>query len=142
MVGPAGTHPCLLTLVERKTGFLIVKKLRARTAAAVNEAILDAFKGNEHWLKSITLDNGTEFHDFKAIEKTTGTTIFFCHPHHSWERGTNENTNGLLRQYIPKGVSMKNLNEHWCEATATALNVRPRKRLCYKSPAHIFSLSS
>ena len=141
VVGPVGTHPCLLTLVERKTGYLIVKKLHSRSAAAVNAAILETFKGNAHWMRSLTVDNGTEFHDFKTVEHELGTKVYFCHPHHSWERGTNENTNGLLRQYIPKGVPMKPLTQHWCDTTATALNVRPRKRLCYQSPAHVFPLT-
>jgi IS30 family transposase len=85
--------------------------------------------------KTITSDNGTEFHDYKKIEKATGVPIYFANPYHSWERGTNENTNGLIRQYLPKRKSMKDVTQHHCNAIALHLNIRPRKRHSYKSPA-------
>jgi transposase, IS30 family len=83
----------------------------------------------------MTADNGTEFNGYEAIEATTGVIFYFAHPHHSWERGTNENTNGLIRQYIPKGQSMKTLTQEACDIIAKRLNDRPRKRLEYQTPS-------
>lgn len=89
--------------------------------------------------KTVTADNGTEFHDYAAIERATGTAFYFATPHHSWERGTNENTNGLIRQYVPKGTSMAKLTQQRCNAIARALNNRPRKRLGFKTPQECFN---
>ena len=85
-------------------------------------------------LKPSPPDNGTEFHDNAQLERTTGVAFYFATPHHSWERGTNENTNGLIRQYVPKGTSMAKLTQQRCNAIARALNNRPRKRLGFKTP--------
>lgn len=84
--------------------------------------------------KTITADNGTEFHSYAEVEQKTGVKFYFAHPYHSWERGTNENTNGLLRQYLPKGQSMGKLTQQKCNAIAQQLNTRPRKRHNYKTP--------
>ena len=89
--------------------------------------------------KTITADNGTEFHDYKNIEIATGTTFYFATPYHSWERGTSENTNGLIRQYLPKGTSMASISQHRCNANARKLNSRPRKRLGYRTPEESFN---
>ena len=83
---------------------------------------------------TITSDNGTEFHGYSEIEAATGATIYFARPHHPWQRGTNENTNGLIRQYLPKGKSMANLTQKQCDAIAHKLNTRPRKRYNYETP--------
>jgi IS30 family transposase len=139
MVGPIGTSHCILTLVERKTRFVIIKKLRSRTAAEVNRALLEVFRDTPEWFKSLTVDNGTEFHGLREIERALGATIYYCNPHQSWERGTNENMNGLIRQYIPKKVSMHPITQAYCDSICTALNSRPRKRLLFRSPAQIFS---
>src|SRR3989442_555573 len=80
-------------------------------------------------VRTITVDNGTEFHEYVALEQATATRFYFATPHHAWERGTNENTNGLLRQYLPKRQSMAHLTQHDCNRIATKLNRRPRKRL-------------
>jgi IS30 family transposase len=80
------------------------------------------------------VDNGTEFHEYAALERATATRFYFATPHHAWERGTNENTNGLLRQYLPKGRSMARLTQHDCNRIARELNHRPRKRLAYRTP--------
>ncbi len=84
--------------------------------------------------KSITADNGTEFHDYADIERATGMRFFFATPYHSWERGTNENTNGLIRQYAPKGMNMTHITQHRCNAIARKLNTRPRERLGFRTP--------
>lgn len=87
-----------------------------------------------HRYLTITADNGTEFHGYRTVEAATGTTIYFARPYHPWERGTNENTNGLIRQYLPKGQSMARLTQTQCNAIALRLNTRPRKRLDYDTP--------
>ena len=88
--------------------------------------------------KSITADNGTEFHQYKKVELATNYPYYFANPHHSWERGTNENTNGLIRQYLIKGTSMEGLTQQRCNVIAAKLNTRPRKRLGYKTPEECF----
>ena len=89
-------------------------------------------------IKTITSDNGTEFHGYREIEAAGGVTFYFATPHHAWERGTNENTNGLIRQYLPKGQSLASLTQEKCDLIATHLNHRPRKRHGYKSPYECF----
>ena len=84
--------------------------------------------------KTITADNGTEFHGYAHLEERMGVPFYFCTPHHSWERGTNENTNGLIRQYLRKGETMKHLRQSRCDQIAKKLNSRPRKRLGWKTP--------
>ena len=90
-------------------------------------------------VKTITLDNGTEFHDYKSVEDRFGVEFFFATPYHSWERGTNENTNGLIRQYLPKGMCFKNLTQADCDRIAAKLNNRPRERLAFRTPAEMFA---
>ena len=89
-------------------------------------------------MRTITVDNGTEFHDYAGIARRTTTRFYFATPHHSWERGTNENTNGLLRQYLPKGASMAHLTQAACDRIANHLNSRPRKRLGYRTPEECY----
>lgn len=83
-------------------------------------------------------DNGTEFHGYAEIEQATKTLFYFATPYHSWERGSNENANGLVRQYLPKGSSLKTLTQKQCDAIAEELNTRPRKRLGFKTPKECF----
>lgn len=84
---------------------------------------------------------GTEFHDYKTLEARFPVLCYFATPYHSWERGSNENLNGLIRQYIPKGVCMKNLTQKECDQIAHELNIRPRKRHGYKTPLEIYHAS-
>jgi len=135
-------HHCILTLVERKSGFAIIKKLESRTTASVNQAALDAIKEHQARFKTITFDNGTEFHGYAEIERHFPLKCYFATPYHSWERGTNENLNGLIRQYIPKKVSMSTVTQAYCDAIAARLNFRPRKRHGYKSPQEVYYRSS
>jgi len=134
-------HNCLLTLVERKTGFLIIKKLPARTAALTTAAALEAIKEDYHQFKTITFDNGTEFHGYKTIEESQLVMCFFATPYHSWERGTNENTNGLIRQYLPKGHTMESIDQTMCDAISHKLNTRPRKRMDFLTPENVYKSS-
>jgi len=134
-----GDHHCLVTIVDRKTGYVVIGKLRARTKEHTNHRTVRLMRRHPQRFKTITADNGTEFHDYAQLERTTGVAFYFATPHHSWERGTNENTNGLIRQYVPKGTSMAHLSQHHCNAIARALNNRPRKRLGFKTPQECFN---
>ncbi len=137
VVGRDKKH-CIVTLVERKSGFVIIKKIPARTADNVNTVCIQAIKEHGKMFKSITFDNGTEFHGYQKLEEEYLITCYFATPYHSWERGTNENTNGLIRQYIPKGSCMKHITQKHCNRIAQILNNRPRKRHCYKTPAEVY----
>ena len=138
IVSPLDRH-CVVTLVERVTGCLLVGKLRARSVAATNRRVIQLIRPLRHLFKTITVDNGTEFHGYRDIERATGTTFYFATPYHSWERGTNENTNGLIRQYIAKRSSMKHLTQRMCTEIALKLNNRPRKRHSFLSPIEILA---
>jgi IS30 family transposase len=123
---------CILTLVDRLTRFLIIRKLRNKTTAEVEKQLIPII--SKFQIKTITADNGTEWHGYKQIEEKTTTTWYFAEPYHSWERGTNENTNGLIRQYLPKKKSMHGLTQLECEQIAQRLNRRPRKILNFDCP--------
>jgi IS30 family transposase len=138
IVSPVDRH-CVLTLVDRVAGCVLLGKLRSRTVAATNRRVLQLIRAHRHLFKTITVDNGTEFHGYRDIERATGATFYFATPYHSWERGTNENTNGLIRQYIRKRESMKHLTQARCTEIAVKLNNRPRKRHAYLSPIEIFA---
>lgn len=139
IVSAVDSH-CVVTLVERATGCVLLGKLRARSVAETNRRVLGLIRAQPHLFKTITVDNGTEFHGYREIERRTGTTFYFATPYHSWERGTNENTNGLIRQYIPKRSSMKNLTQAQCTTIARSLNNRPRKRHRFLSPIEVLDL--
>ena len=136
------TKPCIVTLVERSTGYVMIGKLRARTVAELNRATIALISGAPSPVHTITADNGTEFHGYTQIESATGARFFFATPHHSWERGSNENANGLIRQYLPKRKSMARLSQARCAKIATKLNTRPRKRLDYLTPKERYELLS
>ena len=140
MLGAGQAGPCVLTLVERKTGYVAIGKLQARTTAHVTRRASQLIRRQPRPVRTVTADNGTEFHDYGTIERRTATRFYFATPHHAWERGTNENTNGLIRQYLPKGQSMARLTQHDCNAIARQLNRRPRKRLGYRTPEECYEL--
>jgi IS30 family transposase len=129
-----GSKDCVITMVERVTGLVLIGKLADRTKEATTNRAIELIQSNRALFKTITADNGTEFHDYVRIEQVTGVMIYFATPYHSWERGTNENTNGLIRQYLPKRVSMHGLTQQRCGDIADKLNTRPRKRHDYLSP--------
>ena len=132
---------CVVTLVERKTGYLLVGKMRSRSTAELNRATFTLISRYPEAFRTITADNGTEFHGYRVLEALAGVPFYFATPHHSWERGTNENTNGLLRQYLPKGTSLASLTQNWCDVLANILNNRPRKRHAYQTPKTCFSVA-
>lgn len=133
-----GEKDCIVTVVERKSGYLLIGKLPNRTKDELNKRVVQLIGQYAHAFKTITADNGTEFHGYKDIEDVTGVPFYFATPHHSWERGSNENTNGLIRQYLPKGSSMAGLTQQQCSIIAKKLNTRPRKRHDYKTPEACF----
>lgn len=132
------SRDCILTLVERQTGYVLIGKMKARTAAEANRALLEVMARHPGRVRTITADNGTEFHWYKQIEAVSPVKFYFATPHHSWERGTNENTNGLIRQYLPKGKTMSGVRQSQCDLIAKQLNNRPRKRHGYKTPNQCF----
>ncbi len=129
---------CVLTLVERKTGFAIIKKLSARNTDEVTRAATHALRRHCRQFKTLTLDNGTEFHNYAVLEERFPLKVYFATPYHAWERGSNENFNGLLRQYLPKGTCMRNLTQAQCNHIADDLNHRPRKRHGFDTPANLY----
>ena len=138
VMGKDGRH-CLLTLVDRKTRRTRILKLKARQASEVNKALIREVRSGRVRLKSLTLDNGTEFHGFKELEEELGIEVYFAKPYHSWERGTNENTNGLIRQYLPKGMCFKELTQRRCDEIERELNDRPRKVLGFSTPNEAYA---
>ncbi len=139
VLGAGQAGACVLSMVERKTGYLLLGQLRQRTSAAVNHRAQQLIAAQPHPVQTITVDNGTEFHDYARLERATAARFYFATPHHAWERGTNENTNGLLRQYLPKRRSMAHLTQYDCNRIAAKLNRRPRKRLGYRTPEECYA---
>ncbi len=132
---PAGA----LTLVERKTGYVLIGALRSRTAAAFARRAIALIRAQPRKVRTITADNGSEMVGYRRIEQLTGVRFYFANPYHAWERGTNENTNGLVRQYWPKRRSLSHLTQRNCNAIARRLNTRPRKRLRYLTPEECYA---
>ena len=131
------TKHCALTLVDRKTRYTIVRNLMNKTVEEVNRVLIPLIW--EFGIKSLTADNGCEFHGYKEVEEETGVKWYFATPHHSWERGTSENTNGLIRQYLPKGMTMRFVTSEYMQFIQNRLNNRPRKILGMKTPWEVAS---
>ena len=128
----------LVTLTERKSRYTLIGLAKDKSAHNVTMTILKMLKGHHHKTHTITYDNGKEFAGHKTIEKQTGSKAYFAHPYHSWERGLNENTNGLIRQYFPKGSDFNKLNPAQIKAVQDKLNQRPRRCLDYETPESIY----
>ncbi|MGA8753532.1 IS30 family transposase, partial [Candidatus Deferrimicrobium sp.] len=127
------------SLVERKTGYLVLGKLATHTAAAFTERATRLIRAQPRPVRTVTADNGTELTGYRTIEQRTGARFYFARPYHAWERGTNENTNGLIREYLPKRRSMAALTQRDCTRIARQLNQRPRKRLGYRTPEECYA---
>ena len=129
----------ILTHVDRKSGYLIADKLSIVTAEILRETIVNRMKYlPKEKRRSITYDNGTEFSDHDRIQRFTQAEVYFCYPYHSWERGTNENTNGLVRQFFPKKSLFATITQRDVRKVERLLNNRPRKRLGYATPREVF----
>ena len=133
-----GHQEAMLSLVERRSRFTLLHKLERATSAAVTAAALTQLQPVAEKVKSITSDNGREFAGHQDIAATLGVDFYFAHPYAAWERGTNENTNGLVRQYFPKGSDFTSLTQDHVEAVVAKLNHRPRKVLGYRTPHEVF----
>lgn len=128
----------ILSLTERKSKLCLLKKVERNTAQAVEQAICELLRPLAAKVKTITSDNGREFANHQSVEKKLKARFYFAHPFAAWERGTNENTNGLVRQYFPKGSDFSKLTEQDIQRAMARLNNRPRKRLNYRTPQRVF----
>lgn len=129
----------IVTLVDRRSGYLVAYLLPKHRAELLTKLAVQKFRRIPNTKrKTMTFDNGTEFSDWERFEKQSGMVVYFAYPYHSWERGTNENTNGLLRQYFPKDLDFNTITPQELSQVVRRLNHRPRKRHNFKSPHQIF----
>ena len=134
--------PGVNTLLERKTGLFLITRVEDKTSTATVSAMEKRMSALPEILKkTITLDNGPENSDWQMMEERTSLKIFFAHPYHSWERGANENANGLLREYFPKGTDFATISDDELADVEYRLNSRPRKRLGWMSPLQAMSVA-
>jgi IS30 family transposase len=132
----------IATLVERHTRYVMLVKVTGKDTETVTNALIkNARKLPQELYKSLTWDRGKEMADHKRFTLATDIKVYFCDPHNPWQRGTNENTNGLLRQYFPKGIDLSAYSQARLNAVARKLNERPRKTLNYETPAERFHQS-
>ena len=136
-----GSHNSqIATLVERHTRYVMLARVKGKdTETVINALIKQAHKLPAELYKSLTWDRGKEMADHKRFTLATDIKVYFCDPHHPWQRGSNENTNGLLRQYFPKGMDLSNVSQAKLNAVARRLNERPRKTLNFETPAERFN---
>lgn len=135
-----GSSAAIATMVERVSGYLKAAKLARATAAETRSALGRRLRRHPHAKRrTTTVDNGTEFSEPDLLECALGMPVYFAHPYHSWEHGTNENTNGLLRQFFPKRTSLAHVTQRQVDRAVAILNNRPRKRLGYRSPSEVFN---
>jgi len=137
MIGK-GHHQAIVTLTERKSRFALLRKVEQRTADQVSKAMIDLLRPFSDQLYTLTSDNGKEFAEHEEIAKELKVDFFFAHPYAAWERGSNENMNGLIRQYIPKKSDFMSIGETEVELVMDRLNNRPRKCLGFMSPLEKF----
>ena len=137
VLGKQGTG-ALVTIAERKTRFYLVKKVNAKSAEEVRKATIELLRPYANYVHTITADNGSEFVEHEAIAEALKAKVYFAHPYSSWERGLNENSNGLLRQYIPKGVDLRLITDEDVDFAVKRINSRPRKCLGFRQPSVVF----
>lgn len=137
LLGKPQKH-AMLTLTERKSRFTLIGKVPRRTAQAVRRQVCKLLWPIKDKVHTLTSDHGKEFADHELIAETLQLKFYFAHPYAAWERGTNENTNGLLRQYFPKKSDFKTISNKKIEQTLAKLNFRPRKTLRFKTPFEVF----
>ena len=129
----------LVTIVERATKYTVSQPVDGKTAAAVTKATIALLKPIQDAVLTITADNGKEFAYHEKISKALNADVYFAHPYSSWERGLNENTNGLLRQYFPKKTDFKRVTQREVKRAVDKLNTRPRKLLGFKTPGDLMA---
>ena len=128
----------LLNLVDRKNLFTRIEPVLSKQADHVADVIIAALSDIKGQVHTLTMDNGNEFFQHKRVAKALQAKVYFAHPYCAWERGANENTNGLLRQYFPKGTNFKTVTQAKIRRAEDRLNDRPRKALEFRSPNDIF----
>ncbi len=128
----------IVSIVERKSGFTLIRKVERNTAPAVTKAMTSLLKPYRNRVHTVTSDNGKEFAGHAEVADALKAAFYFAHPYASWERGTNENTNGLIRQYFPKSRDFTTITQQEIDTAMERLNNRPRKRLGYKTPSQVF----
>jgi IS30 family transposase len=128
-----GARDCVTTLVERKTGYALIGKLADRSMLGTSQRTKTLIRRAPDQFKTITADNGTEFHDYESVERATGVKFYFATPYHSWERGSNENFNGLLRQYLPKRTSQAALQRSSTPGLARGSAIARRRNASLES---------
>jgi transposase, IS30 family len=133
-----GQQGVLVTLVERKSRFTLARALPCREASVVQQAIIELLRPHKEQCVTLTFDNGKEFAEHEFIGQCLDASVYFARPYHSWERGTNENTNGLLRQFFPKCMGLLNVSDVEVNDALYRLNHRPRKCLGYRTPHEVF----
>lgn len=133
-----GKQKAIVTLTERKSRLTLMRKVNNRTAETVKQAMIDLLRPFTSQALTITCDNGKEFTDHPAIAKALNADVYFAHPQAAWERGSNENANGLIRQYFPKGTNFADLSDEDIRKAEMRLNHRPRKCLGFSSPNMVF----
>ncbi|MBL0127799.1 MAG: IS30 family transposase [Flavobacteriales bacterium] len=133
-----GHQGAILTINDRASGMLLMHKVKRKEAALVAQAALRALRQWKPWLHTVTSDNGKEFAHHQRIAEELDLDFFFAKPYRSWERGSNENLNGLIRQYFPKKTDFRTITHQQIRAVQNELNSRPRKRFDYDSPNTIF----
>lgn len=131
-----GRNQAIVTIVDRKSKLLRMKKVTRKTSKLVAKAICNKLK--DLTVHTLTSDNGTEFAGHKTIAKTLNASFYFCHPYSSWERGLNENTNGLIRQFFPKHMKFDTITDEQIKQVEDRLNNRPRKSLNYRTPNEVY----
>lgn len=135
-----GRRSALLTMVERKSGFTRLGKVRGMKSAPTIRVARRRMKDLPKSLRrSVTFDNGKEFSEHQQLTEQLGMKVYFAEPYRAWQRGTNENTNGLLRQFFPKGTDFTRISHHEVARVEKLLNERPRKRLGYRTPAEVLA---
>ena len=134
-----GSFTSEASLVERKARYTVAAKVADKSADTVTRATFDAMrKLPPEKVKTMTFDNSKEFAGFKVLERGLDMASYFARPYHSWEHGTNENTNGLLRQFFPKGMDFEKVMQSDVDTASGLLNNRPRKCLNYRTPTEVF----
>ena len=131
----------ILTAVDRRSGYLWAGLLADRSAPSAHRAMLNLLRPVASCIKTITTDNGGEFALHEQLDAALGCTSYFCDPYCSWQRGTNENTNGLIRQFLPKCRDLSKITQEELTMIVNTLNNRPRKRLGFKTPQQVFMKS-
>lgn len=134
----AGHHQALVTMNERTSRYTLIGKVDRKTAQAVSDNMITLLTPFSSWVHTLTTDNGKEFSQHERIAQSLDADFFFAHPYSSWERGANENMNGLIRQFFPKNMRFENITDDDISAVMDNLNHRPRKCLGYKTPHEVF----